>query len=99
MNDQDRFTPNCIKYILGISSVSLNIIYEDIPISIYKIVHTTGNIHDGIKLSMLELGTVIRPTIVPRIRGNKINNIGSLYFFINYPFKKKKYSILLYNSL
>ena len=34
INDQARLTPNWIKYILRISSVSLNTKYDDTPIKI-----------------------------------------------------------------
>ena len=73
INDHSRLTTNWYIYILGISLVSLYIIYDDIPINIYNIVHTIGNTHDGIILSMLAFGTVNIPTRAPNNNGTSIN--------------------------
>lgn len=72
MNDQSKLIISCVIYIFDISFVFLYTRYDDIPINVYRIVHTTGNIHGGIILSILEFGVVIRPTIAPNTRGIKI---------------------------
>lgn len=73
INDHSKFTINWVIYIFDISFVSSYIKYEEIPINIYNIVHTIGNIHGGRILSIFEFGVVSKPTIVPSINGIKIN--------------------------
>ena len=48
-SDHKAFTTSCIQYTVKASLLffSLDIIYEDIPISMYKIVQTIGNKNPG----------------------------------------------------
>ena len=77
INDHSRLTISCDIYILGISFVSSYIKYDDIPINVYRIVHTIGNTIGGIILSTFEFVVVNSPTMVPKIIGTKIkiNNL------------------------
>ena len=72
INDHSKLTVNWLIYIFDIWFVSSYIKYDDIPINVYKIVHTSGNIQDGRILSMFEFKVVSNPTIVPSIKGIKI---------------------------
>ena len=72
INGHIKLTINWLIYIFDISFVLSYIKYEDIPINVYSIVHTTGKIQDGRILSILEFGVVSNPTIVPSINGIKI---------------------------
>jgi len=72
MNDQSKFTISCVIYIFDISFVSSYTKYDDTPINVYKIVHTTGNIHGGRILSIFEFSVVSNPTIEPSTKGIKI---------------------------
>ena len=73
-----RLNINYMIYILGNSFSSSYIMYDDTPIKMYKIVHTTGNIHAGMMLLTLELTDVNRPTIPPSNTGIKIKVISLL---------------------
>jgi len=72
MNGHIKLTISWVIYILDISFVSSYTKYDEMPINVYRIVHTTGNIHGGIILSIFEFGVVNKPTIVPNIIGIKI---------------------------
>ena len=72
MNGHIKLTISWVIYILDISFVSSYTKYDEMPINVYRIVHTIGNIHDGMILSILEFGVVSNATIAPSIRGIKI---------------------------